>query len=142
MMLAIPALLLTPATLVRRLCKAGAQVAFVARAKTRVLAISEETGARAIAGDIGRKGDIYPMALQITGNPGGLELLINTASSLGSTLLVPLADTRCEDLGLALGANLLGLFRLTKALFGALAAAGGGCCYRTHELGDAMVIER
>ena len=34
-----------------------------------------------------------------------------------------LADTECEDLERAFGVNLLGPFRLTKALFGALATS-------------------
>ena len=37
--------------------------------------------------------------------------------------LALLADTECEDLEQALSVNLLGPFRLTKALFGALAAS-------------------
>jgi NAD(P)-dependent dehydrogenase (short-subunit alcohol dehydrogenase family) len=37
--------------------------------------------------------------------------------------LAPLADTECEDLEGALATNLLGPFRLTKALLGSLAAA-------------------
>jgi NAD(P)-dependent dehydrogenase (short-subunit alcohol dehydrogenase family) len=61
--------------------------------------------------------------LQITGNLGGRDVLINNASSLGPTPLLPLADTECEDLEQALAVNLLGPFRLTKALFGALAAS-------------------
>src|SRR5439155_16244238 len=35
----------------------------------------------------------------------------------------PLADTDCEDLEAALATNLIGPFRLTKALLGALSAA-------------------
>jgi NAD(P)-dependent dehydrogenase (short-subunit alcohol dehydrogenase family) len=37
--------------------------------------------------------------------------------------LVPLADTDCEDLELAIATNLVGPFRLTKALLGSLAAS-------------------
>jgi NAD(P)-dependent dehydrogenase (short-subunit alcohol dehydrogenase family) len=37
--------------------------------------------------------------------------------------LAPLADTACEDLERALATNLVGPFRLTKALLGALAAS-------------------
>ena len=37
--------------------------------------------------------------------------------------LIPLADTECEDLEHALAVNLVGPFRLTKALFGALASS-------------------
>jgi NAD(P)-dependent dehydrogenase (short-subunit alcohol dehydrogenase family) len=36
---------------------------------------------------------------------------------------VPLADTNCEDFEIALQTNVLGPFRLTKALLGALAAS-------------------
>ena len=51
------------------------------------------------------------------------DLRVNNASSLGPTPLAPLADTKCEELEQALAVNLLGPFRLTKALFGALAAS-------------------
>jgi NAD(P)-dependent dehydrogenase (short-subunit alcohol dehydrogenase family) len=109
--------------LVRRLAAQGARVAFVARSAPAVERIANETGAHGIVGDIGRKDDIYPIALQMTGNLGGLDVLINNASSLGPTPLAPLADTECEDLEQALAVNVLGPFRLTKALFGALAAS-------------------
>ena len=109
--------------LVRLLVARGAQVAFVARTAHAVERIANETGACGIVGDIGRKEDIYSVALQVSGNLGGLDALINSASTLGPTPLVPLADTECEELEQALIINLLGPFRLTKALFGALAAS-------------------
>jgi NAD(P)-dependent dehydrogenase (short-subunit alcohol dehydrogenase family) len=109
--------------IVRLLCKEGARVAFVARSAREVERTANETGAVGIVADIGRKDDIYPLALQITGHLGGLDILVNNASSLGPTPLTPLADTDCEDLEQALAVNLLGPFRLTKALFGALAAS-------------------
>jgi NAD(P)-dependent dehydrogenase (short-subunit alcohol dehydrogenase family) len=109
--------------LVRRLAAAGARVAFVARSGPAVELIAKETGAHGIVGDIGWKDDIYQIALQISGSLGGLDVLINNASNLGPTPLAPLADTECEDLEQALAVNLLGVFRLTKALFGALAAS-------------------
>ena len=109
--------------LVRLLAAEGARVAFFARTAAAVERIANETGALGIVGDIGRKDDIYPITLQITGNLGGLDVLINNASSLGPTPLAPLADTDCEDLERALAVNVLGPFRLTKALFGALAAS-------------------
>jgi NAD(P)-dependent dehydrogenase (short-subunit alcohol dehydrogenase family) len=61
--------------------------------------------------------------MQIVGELGGLDVLINNASSLGPTPLQLLADTECEDFEAALAANVLGPFRLTKALLGALAAS-------------------
>jgi len=109
--------------LVRRLAAAGARVAFVARSGPAVELIAKETGAHGIVGDIGRKDDIYQIALQISGSLGGLDVLINKTSKHGPTPLAPLADTECEDLEQALAVNLLGVFRLTKALFGALAAS-------------------
>jgi NAD(P)-dependent dehydrogenase (short-subunit alcohol dehydrogenase family) len=109
--------------IVRRLTENGAHVAFVARSAADVERVATETGAVGIVGDVGRKDDIYPMALQITGNLGGLDVLINNASTLGPTPLVLLADTACEDLEEAFSVNVVGPFRLTKALFGALASS-------------------
>ena len=54
---------------------------------------------------------------------GGLDVLVNNASSLGPMPLAPLADTECEELETALATNLVGPFRLTRALLGALAAS-------------------
>jgi NAD(P)-dependent dehydrogenase (short-subunit alcohol dehydrogenase family) len=71
--------------------------------------------------------------MQILGALGGLDVLINNASSLGPIPLAPLADTNCEDLELALQTNVLGPFRLTKALLGALAASA-------REGGHPMVV--
>ncbi len=109
--------------LVRLLAARGARVAFVARTAPTVELVAKETGACGIVGDVGRKEDIYPLALQITGNLGGLDALINNASSLGPTPLALLADTQSEELEQALAVNLMGPFRLTKALLGALAAS-------------------
>jgi NAD(P)-dependent dehydrogenase (short-subunit alcohol dehydrogenase family) len=109
--------------IVRLLAARGARVAFSARTARTVELIAEETGACGIVGDVGCKEDIYPLALQVTGNLGGVDALINNASSLGPTPLALLADTECEQLEQALRVNLLGPFRLTKALFGALTAS-------------------
>src|SRR4029450_3449209 len=84
--------------LVRLLVARGAHVAFVARTTRSVERIADETGTCGIVGDVGRKEDIYPVALEITGNLGGLDALINSASALGPTPLGPLADTAGEDL--------------------------------------------
>jgi NAD(P)-dependent dehydrogenase (short-subunit alcohol dehydrogenase family) len=50
-------------------------------------------------------------------------VLVNNASSLGPVPLALLADTGCEDLEAALATNVVGRFRLTKALLGALGAS-------------------
>ena len=110
--------------LVRELQSRGARVAFVARTRERVDAVARaHPDTYGIVGDVARKEDIYPMALQIAGNLGGLDVLINNASSLGPAPLALLGDTECEDFELALATNVLGPFRLTKALLGALAAS-------------------
>lgn len=110
--------------LVRLLLDRGARVAFVARNRDNVeRVIRERPEARGIMGDVSQKDEVYPIALQILGGLGGLDILINNASSLGPVPLAPLADTNCEDFELALQTNVLGPFRLTKALLGALSAS-------------------
>jgi NAD(P)-dependent dehydrogenase (short-subunit alcohol dehydrogenase family) len=110
--------------LVRRFAKAGAAVAFTARTTARVAEVSRAIpGAHGIVADIADKDAIYPTATEIAACLGGLDVLVNNASSLGSAPLALLADTPCEDFTRALDTNLLGPFRLTKALLGALAAA-------------------
>jgi NAD(P)-dependent dehydrogenase (short-subunit alcohol dehydrogenase family) len=106
--------------LVRLLSARRGRIAFVARRAQLVERISRETGVCGIVGDVGVKED---MALEIAWSLGGLDMLINNASSLGPAPLKLLADTECEELQEALAVNMLGPFRLTKALFGALTAS-------------------
>jgi NAD(P)-dependent dehydrogenase (short-subunit alcohol dehydrogenase family) len=101
----------------------GARVALVARGGERVERVARETGANGIVGDVSKKDEIYPIAMQIVGRLGGLDVLVNNASALGPVPLALLADTDCEDLEGALATNLFGPFRLTKALLGALGAS-------------------
>jgi NAD(P)-dependent dehydrogenase (short-subunit alcohol dehydrogenase family) len=110
--------------LVRELVNRGAHVAFVARTRERVEQVMRENpGTHGIVGDVSVKEDIYPIAIQITGELGGLDVLINNASDLGPTPLRMLSDTECEDLEHVYATNVFGPFRLTKALMGALAAS-------------------
>jgi NAD(P)-dependent dehydrogenase (short-subunit alcohol dehydrogenase family) len=110
--------------LVRELLARGAQVAFVARTRERVEQVArEQLGAHGIVGDISSKDDIYPIAVQVVGELGGLDVLINNASDLGPVPLMMLSDTECEDFERAFATNVIGPFRLTKALMGALAAS-------------------
>ena len=110
--------------LVDELHRAGAQVAFIARDPHRVSAVAlRRPGTHGIAGDVAKKETIHAVAMQVSTALGGLDILINNASVLGPVPLVPLADTECEDFEAALQANLLGPFRLTKALLGSLAAS-------------------
>ncbi len=69
-----------------------------------------------IEADISQKASVYPTALEAQGVLGKVDLLINNASSLGKTPLPLLVDSDCEDLEQVLQTNVLGPFRLTKAL--------------------------
>ena len=107
--------------LVETLHDRGAAVAFVARKGERVSEVTREfEGTHSIQGDVSQKDDTYRIAMQITAALGGLDVLINNASTLGPVPLALLADTDCEDLEAALATNLVGPFRLTKALLGTL----------------------
>jgi NAD(P)-dependent dehydrogenase (short-subunit alcohol dehydrogenase family) len=120
--------------LVRELLGRGARVAFVARSRDRVERIAcEHRGAHGIVGDVSLKEDIHPIALQVIGELGGVDVLVNNASDLGPAPLKLLADTECEEVERALDTNLLGPFRLTRALLGALAASA-------RERGGAVVL--
>jgi NAD(P)-dependent dehydrogenase (short-subunit alcohol dehydrogenase family) len=110
--------------LVREWWRRGAAVAFVARTRENVERVARELpGTVGIVGDVSSKDDIHRIALQVLGGLGGLDVLVNGASSLGPVPLAPLADTECEDLEAALATNVLGPFRLTRALLGALRAS-------------------
>ena len=120
--------------LVHELLARGADVAFVARGRDRVERIARQYPAiHGIVGDISLKGDIHPIAIQMVGALGGLDVLVNNASDLGPTPLKLLADTECEELERALATNVLGPFRLTRALLGALSASA-------RARGNAVVI--
>ena len=82
--------------------------------------------AHALPADVADKTAIHPLAAQAAALVGPIDILINNASTLGPTPLVPLADTECEDLEQALALNLLGAFRLTKAVLGAMLLRGRG----------------
>jgi NAD(P)-dependent dehydrogenase (short-subunit alcohol dehydrogenase family) len=128
--------------LVEALRARGAQVAFVARDAGRVGELARRLpGTHGIAGDVSRKDETYPLAMQITAALGGLDALIHNASSLGPVPLAPLADTDCEALEEALATNLVGPFRLTKALLGALTASAreGRPAVIVHVTSDAAV---
>ena len=131
-------------TLVEELSTLGAHVAFVARGRERIEQVRRTwPKTHGIAGDVARKDEIHPIAIQVASALGGVDVLINNASSLGPMPLASLADTDCEDLEQALATNLLGPFRLTKALLGSLASSareGRGAGEAAHTLGKARAV--
>jgi NAD(P)-dependent dehydrogenase (short-subunit alcohol dehydrogenase family) len=113
------------------LADGGARVVLVARNRREldrtVLEIRERGGeAWGIAADVGQKKDIYPIAAQAAALAGPIDILIQNASTLGPVPLRLLLDTDCEDLEQVLNVNLIGPFRLTKAIAGSMVIRGRG----------------
>ena len=113
------------------LADAGARVVLVARESAElhsaVAAIRDAGGqAHAIAADLGDKQAIHAIAGAAAALVGPIDLLIHNASTLGPTPMPLLLDTECEDFEQLLQVNLLGPFRLTKAMAGGMALRGRG----------------
>jgi NAD(P)-dependent dehydrogenase (short-subunit alcohol dehydrogenase family) len=128
--------------LAEQLARRGARLALVARDARPladvVAAIRARGGdAHAIAGDIADKAAIHAIAGQAQGLIGEITIAIHNASTLGPTPLRLLLDTECEDLARVLETNLIGPFRLTKVLAGAMAIRGAGTI--VHISSDAAV---
>jgi NAD(P)-dependent dehydrogenase (short-subunit alcohol dehydrogenase family) len=128
--------------LAEQLAARGARVALVARDAGPlgevVAAIRGRGGdAHAIAGDVSDKAAIHAIAGQAQGLVGEIGLAIHNASTLGPTPLRLLLDTECEDLAAVLETNLVGPFRLTKVLAGAMAIRGAGVI--VHVSSDAAI---
>jgi len=113
------------------LAAAGARVVLVARDRgpleEAVAAIRARGGqAHGVAADVGDLDAAFAIAGQAAALIGPVDLLINNASTLGPTPLRLLLDTDCEDLSRALAVNLVGPFRLTKAIAGSMVMRGQG----------------
>ena len=93
--------------------------------------------AHAIVGDIADKEAVHRIAGQAQGLVGEIGIAIHNASTLGPMPLRLLLDTECEDLAAVLETNLVGPFRLTKILAGAMALRGAGTI--VHVSSDAAV---
>jgi NAD(P)-dependent dehydrogenase (short-subunit alcohol dehydrogenase family) len=128
--------------LAEQLAKKGARVALVARELGPLREVVEEIrrhggDAHAIAGDVASKEAIHRIAGQAQGTIGEIGIAIHNASTLGPTPLRLLLDTECEDLEAVLATNVIGPFRLTKVLAGAMAIRGAGVI--VHISSDAAV---
>lgn len=119
------------AALGRELAREGARVVLVARDAALLEKAAAEIRAdggeaHALPGDVGNKRDIHRLAGAATALVGPIDLLVHNASTLGPTPLRLLLDTECEDFEQVLQVNLLGPFRLTRALAGAMALRSRG----------------
>ena len=128
--------------LAEALAAKGARVAMVARdagplADAVATIRARGSNAHAIVGDISNKDAVHKIAGQAQGLVGEIGIAIHNASTLGPVPLRLLLDTECEDLAAVLETNLVGPFRLTKILAGAMALRGDGVI--VHISSDAAV---
>jgi NAD(P)-dependent dehydrogenase (short-subunit alcohol dehydrogenase family) len=120
----------------------GARLGLVARGRTELEAVVAAVragggAAHGIAADVGSKEAIHRIAGTAAALLGDLDVVVHNAGTLGTVPLRLLADTACEDLQAALEVNLLGPFRLTKALLGPMLLRGSGLV--VHVGSDAAV---
>jgi NAD(P)-dependent dehydrogenase (short-subunit alcohol dehydrogenase family) len=130
------------AALSRELARRGARVVLTARNAADIEQVTSQIRAEggeahALPADVGDKEAVYPLAGAAAALVGPVDLLIHNASTLGPTPLRLLLDTECEDLSHVLEVNLLGPFRLTKALAGSMILRGRGLVL--HLSSDAAV---
>jgi NAD(P)-dependent dehydrogenase (short-subunit alcohol dehydrogenase family) len=125
-----------------QLAAAGARVVLVARSEPELAGVvdairSAGGEAHALVADVSRKDDVYPIAGAAAELVGPIDLLIHNASSLGPTPLRLLLDTECEDLSSVLETNVVGPFRLSRAIAGSMALRKTGTI--VHISSDASV---
>lgn len=129
------------AALGRALAREGARVVLMARSPLDlgVVADIRRDGGEVhwLSADIGARDDTYRIAGAAAALVGPIDVLIHNASTLGATPLRPLLDTDCEDLARVLEVNLVGPFRLTKAIAGGMSVRGRGLV--VHVTSDAAV---
>lgn len=130
------------AALLAELARRGARVVGVARgavALGEAVARARAAGgaAHGLVADVADKQASWRIAGEAQALVGEVEVLIHNASALGPTPLRLLADTECEDLEQVLATNLVGPFRLTKALVGPMVLRGRGTVL--HVSSDAAV---
>jgi NAD(P)-dependent dehydrogenase (short-subunit alcohol dehydrogenase family) len=119
------------AAIAAELARDGARVVAVARGVAAleevVTRIRRDGGeAHALVADQGERDAIHPLVGAATALVGPIDLLVLNASTLGALPMPELADTECEDFERVLQVNLLGPFRLVKAVAGSMVVRGGG----------------
>ncbi len=128
--------------LAEELAARGARVALVARGRDELRAAVDAIRARggeahALPGDVADKSSVYAIAGAAADLVGPIDLLVHNASTLGPLPMPLLLDTDCEALQAVLETNLVGPFRLTKAIAGSMAARDTGLVI--HVSSDAAV---
>jgi NAD(P)-dependent dehydrogenase (short-subunit alcohol dehydrogenase family) len=130
------------AALAQRLSDEGARVVLVARESAELNAAVEGlrargTQAHGLAADVADPGAAGALAASAAALVGPLAAVIHNASTLGPTPLRDLLDLTPEDFERVLQVNLLGPFRLSRAIAGSMALRGQGVL--VHVSSDASV---
>jgi NAD(P)-dependent dehydrogenase (short-subunit alcohol dehydrogenase family) len=115
--------------LAKALAREGARVVLVARQANELDEVVREIKigggeAHALAFDVGDKEAVHRIAGAAAALVGPPRIVIHNASTLGPVPMPLLLDTECEDFQRVLDVNLVGPFRLTKALLGPLLVDG------------------
>lgn len=119
------------AALGRALARAGSRVVLVSRTSAEVEEVAaslraEGWEAHALAADVGEPDAAARIAGAAAQLVGPIDVLVHAASTLGPLPLRPLLDTTAEELERVLAVNLVGPFRLSRAVAGAMALRGRG----------------
>jgi NAD(P)-dependent dehydrogenase (short-subunit alcohol dehydrogenase family) len=109
--------------LARQLADKGANVVLVAREKKALDAVVDSLRAQGkiahgLVADVSNKDEVYPLVGAAQALVGSIDVVIHNASTLGPLPMPLLAETSCEELAQVLETNLIGPFRITKALLG------------------------
>ncbi len=113
----------------RALAREGGRVVMVARnardLENAVRVVKDDAAsagrggeAHGLAFDVGDKEAVHRIAGAAGALVGDIDIVVHAASTLGPLPMPLLLDTDCEDLERVLAVNLVGPFRLTKALAG------------------------
>ncbi len=130
------------AALLTELSARGAQVVGVARGRAALDEVvgrlrAEGRAVHGIAADVAEKDSTHRIAGEAQALLGEVNLLVHDASELGPVPLELLLDTDCEVLERVLQANLVGPFRLSKALVAPMVVRRSGAV--VHLSSDAAV---
>jgi NAD(P)-dependent dehydrogenase (short-subunit alcohol dehydrogenase family) len=131
------------AALGRVLAREGARVVLVARGAGELEAVAQAIRtaggeAHALAADVGDPRAAAALAGAAAALVGPIDLLVHGASTLGPVPLGLLLDTEAAELERALAVNLVGPFRLTRAVAGGMVLRGRGLV--VHVTSDASVV--
>jgi NAD(P)-dependent dehydrogenase (short-subunit alcohol dehydrogenase family) len=130
------------AALGRALAREGARVVLVARGAMELEVVAGQIRAaggeaHALAGDVGDPRAAAALSGAAAALVGPLDLLVHGASTLGPVPLRLLLDTEAAEFERTLGVNLVGPFRLTRAVAGAMVLRGRGLVL--HVTSDASI---